>query len=114
MVRVRRPSKVVAVDFDGVLHAYRNGWQDGSCYDEPVDGTFEALRTLSGRYRLVVFTARYDLDAVRAWLHEHRLEHFFDDVTNRKPAAVAYLDDRAVRFVNWEQAVSALAEHAPA
>lgn len=99
MVRVKRPSKVLAVDFDGVIHAYNN---------EPSPGTLDALRKLSARYRLVVFTARHDLDAVRAWLHENRMDHFFDDVTNRKPAAYRYIDDKALCFVSWDQTLDAL------
>lgn len=97
-----------AVDFDGVLHAYGHGWQDGEIYDDPTEGCAEALRRLSLRYELVVFTARHDLDAVRAWLVEHHLSHYFADVTNRKPAAAWYLDDRAVRFTTWDAALEEL------
>lgn len=99
-----QPRKTLAVDFDGVIHAYSRGWQGGEIYDEPMEGTAEALREFDKRYQLVLFTARHDLEAVHLWLVKHRLRHFFHEITNRKPMAVAYLDDRAWRFVSWEQA----------
>src|SRR5690606_42044179 len=42
--------KTVAVDFDGVIHAYSRGWQDGSIYDEPVPGAVDGLRQLMEQY----------------------------------------------------------------
>lgn len=95
----------VAVDFDGVVNSYTNGWNGGALDTEPVPGTADALRELSKRYELVIFTARHDLDGVRRWLVEHRLAHYFTDVTNRKPAATVYLDDRALKFESWAQAL---------
>lgn len=86
----------LAVDFDGVL---QNG------FDEPLPGARDGMRELSKHYRLVLFTARHDLDGVAVWLHQHNLSHYFATVTNRKPNAVAYLDDRGVRFTGWPQAV---------
>lgn len=104
----RRPT--IAIDFDGVLHAYSKGWLDGSCYDDPNDGTAAALRELRLRYRLVVLTARHDLDAVRTWLLKHGLLHFFEDITNRKPAAAVYLDDRALKFTSWAAALDEIGD----
>lgn len=98
----------IAVDFDGVIHTYDRGWQDGEIYGELVPGTQRALALLAQRFRLVVFTARYDLDAVRDWLKQKHIDHFFKDVTNKKPAAYAYLDDRAIRFISWDQTIKEL------
>jgi hypothetical protein len=97
-----------AVDFDGVIHDYYKGWQGGMIYGEPNLGTKLALTKLSKKYELVVFTARHDLDAVRAWLRKHRLDQFFADVTNRKPVAAWYLDDRGMLFTTWEHALENL------
>jgi len=33
----------IAVDFDGVIHQYSKGWEDGSIYDKPVKGVRQAL-----------------------------------------------------------------------
>jgi hypothetical protein len=105
------PRKTLAIDFDGVVHAYSSGWHGGAIYDDPVQGCAEALRELSKRYELVLFTARGNLDDVHLWLVEHHLRHFFKDITNRKPMAFAYLDDRAVRFHDWAGALVELADH---
>ncbi|SRR5579884_25913 len=110
----------VGVDFDGVIHRYSKGWQDGSIYDEPMPGAVEGLRALLARYAVFVFTTR-SVHQVAEWLvplgFGVRIDGDPDSpefwnardilfVTNRKLAAVAYIDDRAVRFHNWGQALA--------
>lgn len=112
----------VAVDFDGVIHKYSKGWQDGSIYDEPVSGAFVALEWLMDRYAVFIHTSRRTLD-VANWLSEHGFpvttdepaSDFWEDrtqilVTNRKLVAVAYIDDRGVAFKDWGQALYDLTE----
>lgn len=110
VVRVQRPT--LAIDFDGVLYNNAAGWQGGATTGAPMPGAVEAVRKLSMRYRLVVFTARYDLAPVCAWLQANGMAHYFVDVTNRKPGAVVYLDDRAMHFNNWDQAYTELSRRA--
>lgn len=98
--------KTLAIDFDGVLHRYSKGWHDGTCYDEPMPGARAAVEKLAGCYRLVIFTARQELGPVRDWLFRHEIGHLFADVTNVKPKAFAYLDDRALRFRDWPSAIN--------
>lgn len=100
--------KTIALDFDGVIHRYSKGWQDGVIYDPPVDGAVEAwFQLMDNDYALAVFTCRKDLDPVRLWMHKHfdferRIGNFYEPlITNIKPSAIAYIDDRAVRFTNW-------------
>lgn len=101
--------KTLAVDFDGVIHAYREGWRGGEVYDRPVFGARYALHVLAQTYRVVVFTAREDLGAVRGWLRLHSLDQYVAEVTNVKPPAWAYVDDRAVRFEGeWMQTLGTL------
>ncbi len=103
----------VAVDFDGVIHAYSCGWQGGACYDMPVEGTKAALRALSSRHSVVVFTARTEHEAVWRWLRLHSLDRYVDRVTNVKPQAFAYIDDRAIHFDgDWSAALSAVGARA--
>lgn len=110
----------LGIDFDGVIHAYSLGWQDGTIYDPPVPGALEGLRQLMENEAVFVFTAR-DVGAVSSWLLERGFSirngydgPFWTDrgvllVTNLKLPARAYLDDRAVRFVSWPQALTDLA-----
>jgi hypothetical protein len=109
--------QTVAVDFDGVIHTYDKGWHDGTIYGEFVDGAVIGLTRLMQRYAVFVHTSRSARDVAR-WI-EDRSGHGFECtthvprsgfwnqqgcllVTNRKLPAVAYIDDRAVRFVDWE------------
>jgi hypothetical protein len=120
----------VAVDFDGVIHRYSRGWQDGSIYDEPVPGALGALHALMRDYAVFVHTTR-SASPVARWIEDrtgHGIEcvtrvsllpwkqAFWNTrglllVTNRKLPAVAYIDDRGIRFGNWDQALADLERH---
>jgi hypothetical protein len=117
----RKRKRTMAVDFDGVIHRYSKGWQDGTIYDPPVEGAREALAQIQARYSVVIFTTRVNpamrgaetqMDAVLAWLESNgfrRGEHF-DEVTHVKPPALAYIDDRAIRFTDWEATLDELGQ----
>lgn len=107
MGRERR--RTIAVDFDGVIHRYSKGGSGGSIYDPPIEGAGEALARIHDRYKVVIFTTRVNpdmpgserqMDALLAWLETHRFRRgqHFDEMTHVKPPALAYLDDRAIRF----------------
>lgn len=121
--------QTVAVDFDGVLHSYDRGWADGTIYGEWVPGADVALTQLMQRYAVFVHTTRnpkqvarwierttgYGVEcttwAPRTWYG--RRKPFWNTqglllVTDRKLAAIAYIDDRAVRFTNWPDALTAV------
>lgn len=115
-------TKTIMVDFDGVIHAYSQGWKDGSIYDDPVPGAFHALSCLLETYAVGIFTTRNTLETAK-WLHEiGGFECTVDPgpsiefwngkgvlfVTNRKLPAVAYIDDRGIRFTSWGQALDDL------
>lgn len=97
--------KTIAIDFDGVIHQY-DGWRDGSIYGQPIAGSFDAmLKFIDRGYKVVVFSAR-PADHIRPWLAEHWPFKMYavPEVTNTKPMAIAYIDDRAVTFKNnWPE-----------
>lgn len=88
----------VCLDFNGVLDMY-SGWVKGGNGTEypPRPGTQYFLERLSGQYKVVILTAIDPLD-VAYWLSLHNLERYIADITNVKPPAVAYIDDRAIQF----------------
>jgi hypothetical protein len=68
----------LAVDFDGVIHAYTRGWYDGSIYDPPLPGAIQSLHDLMGYDAVFVFTSR-DPHQVAPWLQGHGLDATTDD-----------------------------------
>lgn len=93
----------LCIDFDRTLHRYSKGWHDGSCYDRPVKGAKTAVKRLVKKYSVVVLTARKSNThyKVRAWLKKWGFPKV--KVTNIKPNAVAYIDDKAVTFRDWKR-----------
>jgi hypothetical protein len=103
----------LAIDFDGVIHNADKGFFDGTCYGDPVPGSLTALRKLSEKYRIVIFTAKAKpnrplingktgAELVSDWLEKHNVLKYVSEITSEKPRAILYIDDNAYRFDNWE------------
>lgn len=113
---LEQTKKTVAIDFDGVLHPYTAGWQGPEPTDEPPTlDTTRALMGLNREWRIVVFSTRAahpdGRKGIEAWLQKWGLAEFVDEVTEKKPAAFAYIDDRAIRFQNnWGEVVKVVRE----
>lgn len=107
----------VAVDLDGVIFKY-DTWKGPLHFGEPMPGVIDGLTKLREMgYKIIVYTTRVNPVAdgnlghsapmqmaivegtLRAW-------HIpFDYISMFKPLAQHYIDDRAIRFANWNQAV---------
>jgi len=99
----------IAIDFDGVIHAYSRGWQGGEIYDPPVIGTREALTELREKgWKIYIFSTRTNKiyhkndhppqeERMKTYLEEHGIP--YDKIWSfGKPMADIYLDDRALNF----------------
>jgi hypothetical protein len=96
----------IAIDFDGVLSDY-SGWKGREApLDGPVVGAIQAIRDYQDAgLTVVIYTSRADsasgVTMIERWLREHGLQQRRIDsitITDRKPPAIVYLDDRAVCF----------------
>jgi len=65
---------ILAVDFDGVVHDYKKGWQDGELYGHATPGFFEWYLDTSRKFEIVIHSSRFAephmQDLVLTWLAE--------------------------------------------
>lgn len=101
--------KTVCVDFDGVLHSYRSGWQGaGVVSDEPSHGAIEWLRELAldPRFEVCIYSSRSKtpegIGAMQQWLVSHGLPHGMAygllRFPSQKPPAWVTIDDRCIPY----------------
>lgn len=72
----------IAVDFDGVIHAYSRGWLDGTIYDPPLPGAVEGLHYLLDDDAVFILTTR-EPEQVTRWLEGHGFDVTTDDRCKR-------------------------------
>ena len=88
---------LVCVDLDGVLNTF-DAWVAPEFFHPPRPGAREFLQKLhESGYRICVFTCRW-WEWAQRWLEQNGMAEFVESVTDRKPPAVAYVDDRAICF----------------
>lgn len=95
----------ICVDFDGVIHSYISQFDPDNIPDPPVEGAIEFLTDMWEEFNVVIHTTRAELGTnrrmIRDWLKKwglHRDIAEFITITDKKQAALIYLDDRAIRF----------------
>jgi hypothetical protein len=97
----RQDEPILSLDFDGVLHWYRNGWQGATVIDDiPVPGAQEFVRNAQEHFHVVVYSSRSHypggIEAMRQWMQEHGFPEV--EFCTEKPLALVAIDDRAITF----------------
>lgn len=109
---------ILCIDFDGVVHRYSKGWQNGVIYDDVTDGFYEWAEQAAKQFKLVIYSSRSSTEegrmAMGAWLIDQRRKwrakggmHETEaplefDFADQKPAAWLTIDDRCIRFTgDW-------------
>lgn len=107
-------SKNLAIDFDGVIHNFDKGYYDGTCYGEPIEGSLEAIKSLSKKYKIIIFTAKAKpsrplvngktgTELVKEWLENYNVLQYISEITSEKPRSQIYIDDKGYHFQNWNE-----------
>lgn len=109
---------ILCIDFDGVIHSFEKGWQNGEIYGHVVPGFFEWAAKVREDFYLVIYSSRSKdyagLVAMRQWLERQLILRrqrseaqnlvepliLFEDFAfaQEKPPAFLTIDDRAIRF----------------
>jgi hypothetical protein len=103
--------KTICIDFDGVIHSYKSGWNPqllaSEVADEPVDGAIDWLEKLTkiDEFSITIFSTRNHQDngieAMKEWLIRNglSLEALNKiDFPIHKPPAWIFIDDRGFCF----------------
>ena len=100
-------SKIIALDFDGVLHSYESGWKGANVVaDGPVPGAIEWLRQMlaDDRFEIHILSSRNSqaggIEAMVDWLRKYLSDDEVERVVfpHQKPPAFLTIDDRAYCF----------------
>lgn len=95
---------ILAIDFDNVVHDQKHPLPGGRM-GAPIEGAADAMYDLKQQgHKLIIHSvgggnSKYISD----WLEYYEIP--YDLITNIKPNADYYLDDKAVHFDNWDQAL---------
>ena len=82
----------LGIDFDGVIHKNSKGFNDGTIYDEPIEGAIDSIEYLNKQlgFDLVIYSckARPDrplingktgIDLIWEWLNKHNLKNYIKE-----------------------------------
>jgi len=93
----------IAIDFDGVIckseeiPTKKYVWAKR----KPVKDSLDAVKHLMTiGHEVWVFTSNPEPEEVKLWLELHDFPEL--EVTDIKKPAHVYIDDRAIRFTNWQ------------
>lgn len=111
----RKGKPIICLDFDGVIHSYENGWQEGVIYGHVTEGFFDWVEEAVQHFDLHIYSSRSKTAAGRLKMQEWLVKEvghwapawqakeivaFIEQFTfsHEKPPAFLTIDDRAMTF----------------
>ena len=91
---------ILAIDFDDVIH-WRANPKPGRKMGPPMEGAQEALTELMLQGHTIIIHSCNRPSVIADWTAFYGIP--YSTITNIKPIADWYIDDKALRFVSWEQ-----------
>ncbi len=107
--------KAIAIDLDGCIASYNNGWMGENVFGELIPNCKENIRNLKSMgYKIIIYTSRLATKELEKHLTDNGI--YFDAINDnpwheykqpgdkRKVIADIYIDDRAITFRgNWDE-----------
>ena len=109
-----RSKPILCIDFDGVIHDYKRGWQGGVIYGKVTEGFWTWAEEAQNVFKLVIYSSRSKhpemVEAMKAWLVRQYCNDFgvsegwgteaifLFEFAAEKPSAWLTIDDRAICF----------------
>ena len=89
----KKETNTLAIDFDGVIHNHNLGFHDGTCYGKPIEGAIDAIKLLSKKYTIIIFTCKSNpnrpliegkngTELVWGWLKKYNIDIIAQDAKN--------------------------------
>lgn len=115
MNKIKSENKVIAIDLDGCIVSYKNGWIGENIFGELIPGSKEKIHYLKSKgYKIIIYTSRLATKELEKYLLDNGI--WFDAINEnpwheykqkgdkRKVIADIYIDDRAITFKgNWNE-----------
>lgn len=77
---------ILCIDFDGVIHKYSKGWQNGVIYDDVVDWFFQWASNADSIFELYVYSSRSKtkegISPMIKWFREQWHKHWMTEKSN--------------------------------
>lgn len=101
---------ILSIDWDGVLHN-RDHPIAGRKLGEPLPGAKSAMiRLTRQKHTLIIHTVMATTESgkkvVEDWMAYYKIP--YDSVTATKPNAAVYIDDKALKHVDWDDTMRQL------
>ena len=114
-------TRIICIDFDGVIHSYTSGWQGIDIIpDPPVPGVLDWLQNLIDveGFKPVIYSSRSKtpegIAAMRGWFLDWGFTPVADlEFPTQKPPAYLTIDDRAICFTGVPPTVAEMTQFQP-
>lgn len=103
----KKTGKIIALDFDGVIHSYPKWKGMGVIEDPPVPGAIDFIRKLEQNgYRVAIYSSRSrsfaGRRAMKKWLRKHIFEYYGEpDTAYNNDAPVTCRPCRLYDHIEW-------------
>lgn len=99
---------ILLLDFDGVIHSYKSGWQGARCIpDPPVPGAIEFLCKAQAHFQVCIYSSR-SRQFLGKWAMKRWLRNYLEDHVLKEHPEFIDLDPMNEDYAMYERVAAAL------